>query len=114
MLIEMFQRWRMLRKGVKWIDFHVNFYGAQSAHLQTKAGGVLALVVTLPQMSIGELKARFPDYADYLSAWPDEQNMIQNFSIDWFRPEYIPGRNPIECHEIYREIFAYWEQHHGI
>lgn len=100
----------MLRKGVKWIDFHVNFYNAQSVRLQTKAGGVLALVVTLPEMTAGELKARYPDYADKLAAYPDDQNTTMNFSIDWFRPEHIPGENPSECHDYYREIFAHWQQ----
>ena len=55
MLIQKYRHWRMLRKGVKWIDYHVNFYNAQSVRLQTKAGGVLALVVTLPEMTAGEL-----------------------------------------------------------
>lgn len=114
MLIEMFKRWRLMRQGVKWIDYYVKYYGAQDVRLTVKAGGGLDLALTLPETTVGDLVSRFPEYPDAFSAWPPEQRITQTFNVEWFNPKHAPGADLRGCHDFYRATFNYWEKHHGI
>lgn len=119
MLIRMYKRWRLLRTGVKWISEHVEKYGAQKARVTTKAGGVLVLSLTLPETTVGGLIERFPEHADQFSVWPVDQRITQTFDVIWFDPQQhivaSAAHIPItHFHDFYRDVFAYWEKHHGI
>lgn len=115
MLIKMYRRWRLFRHCLKTIDQQVEFYGARSVRLTTKAGGVLALTLTLPEATVGELVERFPEYADQLNAvGPADQRMNPTFNVDWFNPGNTPCDDLRAVHDYYRDVFAYWEKHHGL
>lgn len=114
MLIETFHRWRLRRKAAKIIDSSVKHYGAETCRLTTEAGGVLALILTLPKATVGDLKQRFPEYADAFGDLPADLVRRQNFRIVWFDPKLSPCEDLRPVLDFYRDTFAHWEKHNGL
>lgn len=74
--------------------------------LKTECGGILSLVVQLPQMPIAEFNQRWPS----MRMEDTGGEVVPKFRDELFNPRHIAPENVAQSMDYIRDVFNHWSK----
>lgn len=108
-MIRWLKQQRVKRELLRRFDKFAAMFPGSEISLITEAGGILALVATLPAMPLSEFNRRWPEHARQ----DDGGEIIPTFRDEFFNPRTLSGDDKLNLAaglDYCRDLFDEWRK----